>query len=235
MKQYNLKKRELEKAKEVAKEYIKKGFDVIMNPSFEQLPEELKNLNFTPDIIAMSKDINLIIEIKTANSVKNDNKLLMIADKIKNLNNWEFEFIYTNPKKNYNNYDYINSKNIITYNEAKNSIERVKQFIKIENNSEFLDMGLILSWISIIKILKIHFQEYKKNNLQISDKTLIRDSVILGIINREEQKYLEKLLSKRNSIIHSYNNETVTIKDLKSIITFSENLLKMYNNTLEDE
>ncbi len=223
MKKYNYEKRELEKAKEIVEEYSEKGFSVILNPSIEQLPEELKDLNFRPDIIAMSSDINLIIEIKTANSIKNDERLLAIVDKIRNIENWEFEFIYTNPKKSA-----ISSslKNNFTYEEAKSSIERVKKFITIENNSEFTDAGLMLGWNAIIRILKINFQESKQNNIQTTDRALIRDAVMLGVLNKDEQKYLEDLLVKRNIIAHAGTNITVTTDDLKSLIVFAEKLLQ---------
>lgn len=223
MKQYNYEKRESEKTKEIVEEYSKKGFEVILNPSIEELPVELKDLNFRPDIIAKSTDVNLIIEIKTANSIKNNERLLAMVDKIRNIENWEFEFIYTNPKKNINS---INSKNNFTYEEAQNSIERVKKFIAIENNSEFTDVGLMLAWNAIVTILKINFQKDEKNNIQTTDKSLIRDSVMLGILDREEQKYLEELLSKRNIIAHAGTNVTITTKDLKSLIVFAEKLLK---------
>ncbi|WP_151900310.1 hypothetical protein [Sulfurimonas hydrogeniphila] len=223
MKQYNYEKRESEKTKEIVEEYSKKGFKVILNPSIEELPEELKNLNFRPDIIAMSNDINLIIEIKTANSIKNDERLLAMVDKIRNIENWEFEFIYTNPKKNISS---INAKNSFTYEEAQNSIERVKKFITIENNSEFTDVGLMLAWNAIVTILRINLQEDEKNNIQTTDRALIRDSVMLGILNREEQKYLEELLSKRNIIAHAGTHVTISTKDLKSLIVFAEKLLK---------
>lgn len=223
MKLYNYEKRESEKAKEIVEEYSKKGFKVILNPSIKELPEELKNLNFRPDIIAMSNDINLIIEIKTANSIKNDEKLLAMVDKIRNIENWEFEFIYTNPKKNM---DSINSKSTFTYEEAQKSIERVKKFIAIENNSEFTDVGLMLAWNAIVTILKNNFQKDEKNNIQTTDRALIRDSVMLGVLNREEQKYLEELLLKRNIIAHAGTHAAITTKDLKSLIIFAEKLLK---------
>ena len=223
MKQYNYEKRESEKAKEVVEEYSKKGFNVILNPSFDQLPEELKNLNFRPDIIAMSNDINLIIEIKTANSIKNDERLLSIVDKIREIENWEFEFIYTNPKKNMTA---INLNNNFTYEEAENSIQRVKNFIAIENNSEFADAGLMLGWNAIIRILKINFQRNEKDNIQITDKALIRDSVMLGILNKEEQQYLEELLIKRNVIAHAGTDTITTIADIKALTIFAEKLLK---------
>jgi hypothetical protein len=220
---YNYEKRESEKAKEIVEEYSKKGFNVILNPSFDQLPEELKNLNFRPDIIAMSNDINLIIEIKTANSIKNDERLLSIVDKIREIENWEFEFIYTNPKKNMTA---INLNNNFTYEEAENSIQRVKNFIAIENNSEFADAGLMLGWNAIIRILKINFQRNEKDNIQITDKALIRDSVMLGILNKEEQQYLEELLIKRNVIAHAGTDTITTIADIKALTIFAEKLLK---------
>ena len=226
MKHYDYERRESEKAKEIVEEYTKKGFEVILNPSIEELPIELKCLNFIPDIIAKSNNVNLIIEIKTANTIKNDKKFLDMVDKIKNIENWEFEFIYTNPKKNINN---INSKHNFTYEEAQNSIERVKKFISIKNNSQFTDVGLMLAWNAIVTILKVNFQENEKNDIQTTDRALIRDSVMLGVLNREEQKYLEELLSKRNIIAHAGTNVVITIEDLKSLVVFAEKLLIQQN------
>ena len=84
----------------------------------------------------------------------------------------------------------------------------------------------MLAWNAIVTILKINFQKDEKNNIQITDRALIRDSVMLGVLNREEQKYLEELLLKRNIIAHAGTHVTITTKDLKSLVVFAEKLLK---------
>ena len=56
---YSTEKREIIKAKEIANEYKKKGFKVILEPSVSDLPDELKNLNFRPDIVATSDEIKI--------------------------------------------------------------------------------------------------------------------------------------------------------------------------------
>ncbi len=223
----NAKRRESEKAREIVKEYSKKGFDVILNPSKEQLPIELQNLSYLPDIIAKSDKINLIIEIKTASTIQDDMSFLTVVDKLKKIENWEFEFIYTNPtniNKSKNNIPYD-----FTYEEVQNNIDRVEKFISIETNSEFTDLGLILGWNTIISVLKMYINNDEKYNNQYPDSSLIRDAVMLGILSSEEQDYLKELMIKRNKVAHAGNIVTVSINELEKLVRFSKKLLQQTN------
>ena len=91
-------KREQDKIREVAREYEKKGFHVLTHPRLGDLPSELRDLNYLPDIVVTSDNLNLIIEVKTYKSIQK-NKLDSVIKKINRLKDWQFELVYTNAKE----------------------------------------------------------------------------------------------------------------------------------------
>lgn len=62
-------KREQDKIKELAKEYKNKGYEVIVQPSLKELPSFLKNASYQPDLIVRSPKENLVIEVKSSESI----------------------------------------------------------------------------------------------------------------------------------------------------------------------
>jgi hypothetical protein len=206
--------REATKVKEVANEYKKKGFRVIVEPSQSDLPEELKKLNFQPDIIASSGDTNLVIEIKSFESIKNK-ALVELAEKINAIEGWEFELVYTNPKTKYEIPAITNSS---TYIEAKNSLERAAKFLDTDASKEYSDAALLLIWSAVENALRANYKTYKPNEETTTPRALVRDSVIMGIIGKNDQQFLESMMMYRNEISHGVFQKRILKKDLEKLI-----------------
>jgi len=214
--------REIEKAKEIAKEYLDKGFKVILEPKFSELPDDIKQLNFQPDLIVMSEGVNLIIEVKTSKSIK-DSKLLNIAEEIKTIDGWDFELIYTNPKYKSEHSVHMGDS---SYLDAKNNLKRAESFLDTDASLNFSDAGLMLIWGAIEGILRANYDSYKKSDRIVAPKALIRDAVMLGILGREEQYILESAVSKRNNAVHGFSGVTMSKDELKALISIGYELLE---------
>jgi hypothetical protein len=220
MKRINL-KRELNKAKEVANEYEKKGFRVILEPSISDLPEELRALNFQPDIIATSDNLNLIIEVKTFETIKNS-RLVEMAEKVKSIVGWDFELVYTNPKPKYEVPDTSGSSSLM---EVKNGLERAAKFLETDAGKEYSDAALLLIWSAVENALRANYRTYKVNEKNLIPSVLIRDSVIFGVIGKEDQSFLESMMKIRNELSHGAFNKRVNKKDLKKLIRLGNNII----------
>src|SRR5438876_11043331 len=85
------------KIRKVAKDYEKKGYKVIIEPSRGDIPSFIKN--YQPDIIATSDNDNVIIEVKTRTDFSTIEKLRDIADIVNKRENWRFELIVTTTKQ----------------------------------------------------------------------------------------------------------------------------------------
>jgi hypothetical protein len=214
-------KREFEKTKEIAREYSKKGFKVIVEPKHSDLPEKIRGLNFQPDIIATSESINLIIEVKTSESIK-DSRLQLIADEIKSVEGWDFELVYTNPKSKS---EFSDKVDFNSYHEAKENLKRAASFLDTDASKNFGDAGLMLVWGAIEGILRANYNSYKKTERNITPKALLRDSVILGIIGRKEHYFLESMMIKRNQVAHGIFTTNIQNRELMKLVKVGNELL----------
>jgi hypothetical protein len=219
---YNLTTREIEKTKEIAKEYLSKGYKVILEPKSAELPNEIKRLNFLPDLIVMSDEGNLIIEVKTSKSIK-DSRLLNIAEEIKAIDGWDFELIYTNPKYKPELKYIVDSSSFI---DAKNNLMRAESFLSTDASINFSDAGLMLVWAAIEGVLRVNYDSYKKSDRMIAPRALIRDSVMLGVISREQQHILESAVRIRNEAAHGRTDINMTNAELKRLVEIGYELLE---------
>ncbi|RDU37298.1 hypothetical protein DRW41_05445 [Neobacillus piezotolerans] len=87
-----------EKIKEVANEYSQKGYTVFTNPQLgNDTPEFLRN--YSPDIIAISENDKVVIEVRNKYSLSQSKELENLASVIDHQKGWRFELIVINSKK----------------------------------------------------------------------------------------------------------------------------------------
>lgn len=213
--------REASKAKEVANEYKKKGYRVILEPRLSDLPDALKKLKFQPDIIATLGDTNLVIEVKTFESIKNRN-LAELAERIKAIEGWDFELVYTNPK----NRPLLPSESMAdSYEEVKSSLDRAAKFLDTDASKEYPDAGLLLIWSAVENALRVNYKTYKPDSKTSIPRVLVRDSVMLGIIGKNDQVFLESMMTKRNEVSHGVMKSKILKRDLERLIKLGNSIV----------
>ena len=214
--------REIDKAKKVAKEYEQKGFRVILEPRRSDMPDSLQDLGFQPDIIATSDEINLVIEVKTSQSIKNS-RLVEMAERVRSIDGWDFELVYTNPKSKS---DVSSESAISSYNDVKRSLKRAAKFLTTDAGVEYSDAALLFIWSAVENSLRTNLSTYKAHKTPFQPKMLIRDSVILGIINKKDQVFLESMMMKRNELTHGLSQVKITKRDLDKLINLGNEIIE---------
>ena len=186
---------EMEKVKEIADEYQKKGYAVYINPNMKsKLPDFLKN--YQPDIYAFNDKENVIIEVKSRGS-KFQNGFEKISEYIEDKPNWRLEVIFSNPKEK----SILTSKNpLINEEEIQQRIHQMKSLV----NSHYLEASFLLGWT----ILEAQLRGISKNeDLEENKSTLslIKTLYSLGIIDEIDYKSIVNLFRTRNEIVHGYD------------------------------
>ncbi|AFY49505.1 Holliday junction resolvase [Nostoc sp. PCC 7524] len=77
-----------EKVKSLADKYVSEGFQVLIEPTMDQLPFDLGN--YQPDIIATKDNAGLVIEVKTNLSRISVESLKALAEKVSKHPGWRF-------------------------------------------------------------------------------------------------------------------------------------------------
>ena len=87
--------REQQRLREIAREYRQRGYDVIIEPSADQLPGFLAP--FRIDMLARSAEETAIVEVRTQESLSDAPELDAVAQALQDHPSWRFELVVTNP------------------------------------------------------------------------------------------------------------------------------------------
>ena len=81
---------------EVAQEYRARGYEVVVGPGGDQLPESL--VPYRPDLLARRGDERVVVEVKSWASPGQGPKLEDLARAVKAQPGWRFDVVLTDPE-----------------------------------------------------------------------------------------------------------------------------------------
>lgn len=213
--------RELRKIKELAREYEEKGFEVLIEPKGNLLPDFLKN--YQPDLVLKKGDLNVVVEVKTSETIKNSEYLKELSAKINSIKNWKFELVLTNPKIKDN---LRNSKyGEFSLSEIESKLNKLSNAI----DKNFLEPHFLYAWslfeASSRAILKA---EQPKVEIKLNPIANIKQLYSYGIIGRIDYEWLIKISEIRNHIVHGHSIQNSRIKesDLNKLMRMTEDFIK---------
>ena len=206
------------KIKQVAKDYEKNGYTVLVEPRGKDIPAFIKG--YQPDIIAKSETDNVVIEVKTRADLSTIETLKDIADIINRKENWRFELIVTTTKQETKS-DTARLNIDLDFSEIK---ENLRQANKIaEHNS--LSAAFVLGWAALESISRQLLLEDNKNLSNKTPLTLIKTLFSFGYLNRTDFESLERLFQTRNLIVHGYKATNLDKHTVDRLFSIADKLL----------
>ena len=82
---------------ELVRERSASGYEVLVSPSMAELPDFLREIDYRPDLIARSADGDIVVEVKTRESLRGDKRLSRVSELVGRHAAWNFVLVYTNP------------------------------------------------------------------------------------------------------------------------------------------
>ncbi|MEA4975295.1 MAG: hypothetical protein VB046_06120 [Paludibacter sp.] len=211
------------KIKEIAKDYKKKGYEVIVEPQQSLLPEFLKK--FQVDLIARSENDNVVIEVKSSSSKTDFKRLEELANIINSTNNWRFELVFTNPKSE------LQIENNLLIIDSETIVKRITDCKILLNNNNIIP-AFLLGWTVFEASLRIKLRSLNMNE-ELSKKPvlyLIKSLYSLGVISSTVLRNLEQLNQYRNNIFHGFESQILK-QDVTELIEIIEMLNGKGKNT----
>jgi uncharacterized protein YutE (UPF0331/DUF86 family) len=209
---------EQNKIKQVAKDYEKNGYSVVIEPHGSNIPSFIKG--YRPDIIAMSDNDNVVIEVKTRADLSTIERLKDIADVINKRENWRFELIVTTTKQEAKT-ETTRLNVDLDLSEIKRNLEQVKKLAE----QDLLTAAFVLCWANMESISRQLLLEDKKNLSNKTPLALIKTLFSFGYLNRTDLESLEKLFQTRNLLVHGYKATNLDRKTLDKLIAISDKLI----------
>jgi len=208
---------EQNKIRQVAKDYEKNGYKVIIEPHGTNIPYFIKD--YQPDIIATSEKDNVIIEVKTRSNFSTIDKLRDIADIVNNRENWRFELIVTTSKQ-----EVQSEIDRSTIELGLTEIERNFKTVKTAIKQELYPSAFILLWAMLESIARQLLLEDKKKLNSRTSLVVIKTLFSFGHLTRKELDTLEKFFVIRNQIVHGYKVTGFNKKMVERLLSIVEKL-----------
>jgi Holliday junction resolvase len=215
-------KAEQNKIKQVAKEYEKLGYNVIIEPRVDDLPSFLRKLNYHPDLVATSGSDKVIIEIKERANDKITENLNVVAAEVSKEKEWRFELIFTTSNKTSTpstvKLTVPKEMSLAQINERRKSIEKLI-------DEQVFDAAYLLAW-SLFEAVARHLikqdkRDYHEKNSLVAIKTLFS----YGYLVSKEYDLLQNTFKVRNRLVHGFETANNDIKMVLQLVRLVDKLL----------
>jgi uncharacterized protein YutE (UPF0331/DUF86 family) len=222
----NTPSREYQRLLEVAREYRQRGYEVIIDPAPKQLPDFLTR--FRVDMLAHNDSENVILEVRTQESITQTPGLDAIAQAVHDQPNWRFELVVTNPKNRLP----LELKNAVSLdaNELSYRLREAKQLAEEEHG----EAAVLLVWSATEAILR-HIAVIEGITVsQHSPVQLIKNLYAQGVLDQEQYNLLQQGMQLRNTIIHGYKEQSSLTTIFNRLIDITRQLIHAYPQTLHE-
>jgi len=212
--------REHQRLREVAREYRQRGYDVLIEPRADQLPKFLAS--FQVDMLARNSEENVIIEVRTQESLTDEPELDAIAQALHNKPSWRFELVVTNPR----------DRSSLTFKDAK-SLEQLDIADRLQEARQLSDQehgeaALLLAWSATEALLRYIAEAEAIQVVQHNPSQVTKSLFIYGVLDKEQYQTLQEGLETRNRVVHGYKEQGSLATTLWQLLNVAEQLQRSY-------
>ena len=200
-------------ARETAREYRSKGYDVSTDAPLDFLP------GFHADLIVRKGDQAKVIAVKTRSSLAADHKIRQLAETLDTRPGWTFELIMVGEPENRDA-----PAGALTL-ETERIIQRVEQAEKV------LDSGLpeaafTLAWSACEAALRALVADEGVSKPDITSTTyIINQARYLGVISKDDYLNLTDLQKYRNAIVHGFTHDDLNVEMVSELIQTTHRMI----------
>jgi uncharacterized protein YutE (UPF0331/DUF86 family) len=206
-----------ERVLQLAQEYRDKGFDVLLEPMLENLPDFLKG--YHPALVASRGNESVVIEVKSRSALSSASQdLQSLAQSIDRHPGWRFELVIANPV---DTRYFPSTEHSLQSSEIRSNIQVAKQLVL-----QHLESAFIYSWSLVEATLRLVAQS---EGIILEGQTplyLVKQLVIEGIISKSEYQLLMNAIPLRNAIVHGFKTTKLTQEFVYELIETMEQLLE---------
>jgi len=213
---------EKNKKREVAREYAALGYDVFVEREDvrRRVPEVLRERGLLPDIVALKGDDRIVFEVKSRYSLQHGAQTKEIAEALRHADNWRFILVYTNPRTGF-----VEEEVPVRHNVLASNLHSIEQSFRSAESELELAGTFVMAWGVLEAILRAERKSREHGGGSDNPVALLRDSVMTGLISREEYPTFRSLAERRNRVIHGIDQNSVTSSDVEALIGVCRRLL----------
>lgn len=212
--------REHQRLLEVAREYRQRGYNVIIEPRSDQLPGFLAP--FRIDMLARSAEENVIVEVRTQESLTDTPELDAVAQALQDQPSWRFELVVTNPKDRSS----FQLKDTASLNDLDITY-RLREAQQL-SDQEHGEAALLLAWSATEALLRGIANEEAIPVTPNNPSQLTKSLFTYGVLDKEQYEILQLALQARNIVVHGYKEQQSLASTLEQILRVADQLIREY-------
>ncbi len=216
---------ESQRVQKVGQVYRDKGYDVLIEPQGDQLPDFLQA--FRPDLIVHKGDEHIVVEVRTRGQVSDFPQVNELAKVVRNEVGWKFELFLLGPENSF----FLNGASLFTVEEIRLKIKEVAFFM--ENGH--LEAAFLMGWSLVEATLRILAVKEGIEGETATPDYLLKQMTFEGIIARETYHDLKHAQQTRDAIAHGFKSSQLTVETVQELIDLIDGvLLQELDNVVED-
>jgi len=209
--------RERQRARGIAEEYRSKGYEVIEEPSPEQLPEFLSS--YRPDLLARKGDEAIVIAVKSRSSLAKDPRIQELAQILQTTPHWNFELVVVGEGEQLSAPE---GSRPFERNDILRSVEEAEKLVA----SGFLEAALLLAWSTLEGTVRLLTEGEGIVLDRLSPLHILKQAVINGVISRDDYNFLTHVMKYRNALIHGFKPIDFDPTLVKELISTTKRLFQ---------
>ena len=212
------------RVEEIAQTYREKGYDVLIEPRDDQLPDFLQA--FQPDLIVHKGDEHIVVEARTRGQVSDFPQVNELAKAVRNEADWRFQLVLLGPENSLS----VAGASPFTVEEIRLKIKEVAFFL--ENGH--LEAAFLIGWSLVEATLRTLAVKEEIAGETATPDYLLKQMTFEGIISRETYHDLKRTQQTRDAIAHGFKSSQLTVETVQELIDLIDGeLLRELDNVTE--
>lgn len=206
---------------ELVTEYRQKGYDVLISPKPEELPDFLRS--YRPDMIVSRGEEKVVIEVKSRPSIASAQYLRGLAQAVEEHPGWRVELVMTNPE------DALYSAKV----EGSLQEHEIKLQLQVarELTVHHPESAILYAWSLAEATLRLLTNKEGLDLQRPEPLRLLKQLATEGVISKAEYQSLMNAFALRNAIAHGFKTTHLTPNVVLNLIEVTQQLLNSPNTS----
>jgi REase_AHJR-like len=209
--------RERQRARAIAEAYRSRGYEVIEQPSPEQLPEFLAG--YRPDLLVRRGDESTIVMVRSRSSLAKEPQITELARLLPRKPHWNFELAMVGEGEQLSTPE---GARPFARDDVLRGIEDAERLVV----AGFSEAALLWAWSISEATVRLLTEDEGIVLDRYSPLYILKQAVINGVISRDDYNFLTKVMKYRNAFVHGFKTLDFDPALVTKLINLTKRLLQ---------
>lgn len=186
---------ERQRAHAIAQEYRSNGYEVIEEPSREQLPDFLAD--YRPDLLIRRGNETVVVEVKSRTSLAREPNVRELARLLQTKPGWNFELVVVGEGEK------LRSPEGTLPLEREDILQRIEEAGRLLK-SGFSEAALLIGWSASEATVRLLAEDEGVLLDRHTPSYILNRAATDGVISRDDHNFLTNAMKYRNAFVHGF-------------------------------